>query len=167
MPSGGGVPKKEPVKAAPAARQTTLCLDTIRLDRLPLYDICQHHELCFADGVSNAPGCPARPNFLASEPAIYIVTSELSTEPRTKRCLSMALVACRCINQAICFSLTRPGLTVQSLENACRHAVDEASHAAEAARRDAQSFKEKWEYCAHKLHQNDVQASSCLGLDAV
>ncbi|KAK9856800.1 hypothetical protein WJX84_000939 [Apatococcus fuscideae] len=48
-------------------------------------------------------------------------------------------------------------LDPQSLENACRHAVDEASHAAEVARRDAQSFKEKWEYCAHKLHQNDVQ----------
>ena len=51
-------------------------------------------------------------------------------------------------------------LDAQSLENACRHAVDEASHAAEVARRDAQSFKEKWEYCAHKLHQNDVQVKT-------
>ena len=48
---------------------------------------------------------------------------------------------------------------LQSLENACRRAVDEASHGAETARRDAQAYKEKWEYCAHKLHQNDLQVS--------
>ena len=46
---------------------------------------------------------------------------------------------------------------MQSPENACRLAVEEAMLAAEAARRDAHSFKEKWEFCAHKLHQHDVQ----------
>ena len=52
--------------------------------------------------------------------------------------------------------------SMQSLESACRRAVEEATHAAETARRDAQSFKDKWEYCAHKLHQNDVQVDDLL-----